>query len=138
MGVTPGDREGLWEFRRRSRLGRFAFRRRVSQREYEILERNWQEVLKINDQLAKAAKGDGPVTPDELRARGWEGVSACRCEDYESAEFVPCPPLMCEAEDLVREVAETSRLHLIAFSLLTDEQMDEYRARREQKESADA
>jgi hypothetical protein len=100
-------------------------------REYEILERNWQEALKVNDRLAKAAKGDGPVTPDELRARGWEGESKCRCEDYEAAEMVPCPPLMCEADTLAFEVRQYSRLHEIAMSLLTDEQIDEYRTRRD-------
>jgi hypothetical protein len=119
------ERESLFSFARRALSTHF-----VTRRQYEILERNWQELLKINDRLAKAAKGDGPVTPDEMRARGFEGVSNCRCEDYEMAEFVPCPPLMCEAGDLVQELREMSLWHLIAFSLLNDEQMDEYRRRK--------
>lgn len=131
VGTRTTPRSSLFSFLRR-RLARHL----VTRREHEILERNWQEVLKINDRLAKAAKSEGPVTPDEMRARGFQGESLCRCEDYESAEYVPCPPLMCEAADLVTEIAEMSRLHLIAFSLLTEEQMDEYRARRSQKEPA--
>jgi hypothetical protein len=99
-------------------------------REHEILERNWQSLLKVNADLAKALKGQGYVTPGELRARGWEGVSGCRCYEMDEGEIVPCPPQFCQADDLAREVEEMSRWHLIAFSLLTDAQMDEYRRRK--------
>lgn len=42
----------------------------------------------------------GPVTPEELAERGWEGRSRCRCL-VEDEGYVACPPQMCEAQDLV-------------------------------------
>lgn len=69
------------------------------------------------------------ITPEELAERGWDGPSRCRCLS-EGEGYVPCPPQMCDAQTLLKESSDLSRLHRIAVALLTDVQLDEYRRRR--------
>lgn len=76
---------------------------------------------------------DAAITPEELAERGWEGASRCRCL-AEGEGYVPCPPQMCEAQTLLEECRDLSRLHRIAVGLLTDEQLSEYRRRRDADE----
>ena len=70
------------------------------------------------------------VTPEELAERGWEGASRCRCL-VDGEGYVPCPPQICDAEGILEEYRYLSHSHGIAIGLLTDEQLAEYRRRRD-------
>ena len=72
----------------------------------------------------------GAITPKELAERGWEGASRCRTL-AEGEGYVPCPPQMCDAQTLLEECRDLSRLHRIAVGLLTDEQLSNYRRLRD-------
>lgn len=44
------------------------------------------------------------VTPEELRERGYEGESSCRCRAEEVGGYTACTPTLCEAAILVERV----------------------------------
>lgn len=81
----------------------------------------------INSSLGESRD---PITSEELERRGWDGASRCRCL-AEGEGYVPCPPQMCDAQALLEECRDLSRLHRIAMALLTDEQLSKYRQRRD-------
>jgi hypothetical protein len=59
----------------------------------------------------------GPVTPEELEARGWEGASGCRCLTEDG--YVPCPPQLCEAQALLEKLGSAYRYRELQEGLPT-------------------
>lgn len=62
------------------------------------------------------------ITRDELETRGYEGVSECRCETDEG-DWVPCPPLLCEAQRLLDDRVEGNHL-MVIYVLRADAALD--------------